>query len=622
MSTRAPAGAARRAQVKRLLDGAELEPPGLPPSSVLVVRSLSAPGHLVPRPGAVRPPPEWERAVRAALAERWRGAARPLRGPVPAGAEAVWFADTAELIAAFARDAVGGSVARWWWQALLKGLPGGPLAALAALWSREARHVPAALEHLAAGGEAVRIVAALPAASATRILAAVAAAFETPALLAAPAAARTLGTDAARGVESPSSAHPLDVTVDPRGGGVPSAIKTVDQGARSPAAAPWTGFLPREAVPRGLAPEHAALLGVSLMMHRAPLIARSTAFVARFVRWRAEAAAPAPAIPPRSASPPAVADDTYRATRSVERVEASSASVDREGADRPASAELHPQETAAVDGHSETRIERRASTASYRPKAVDVPGDAEHGDDAPSAVVARREGEEGASASDDVEAEVWGVEILHPPVEEARAASGACGVFFLVNVLRSMGFFRALDEHFGVEPAVGGWAWVELVARALLGPDAGGLADDPLWRVLAELDGREPDVLPGGGFVAPRTEALPERWIDLFRGAPPAPESSPPLGMRPSAALRRFLDVVIPVIRARIEAALAAAGGDADERLETALLRRMGTVAATRTHVDVHLELDQATLPVRLAGLDANPGWVPELARVVTFYFA
>ncbi|WP_420129119.1 hypothetical protein, partial [Longimicrobium sp.] len=551
----------------------------------------------------------------------WRGAARPLRGPVPAGAEAVWFADTAELIAAFARDAVGGSVARWWWQALLKGLPGGPLASLAALWSREARHVPAALEHLSAGGEGVRIVAALPAASATRILAAVAAAFEVPSLLAAPTATSWLSVDGARGVGSAPSSVASSTSTDARGEVVPSTREEVDRAARSPAPAPWTGYLPREAVPRGLAPEHAALLGVSLMMHRAPLVARSTAFVARFVRWRAEAAAPSSVLPRRSDTP-TVAEDAERATRSIERTEASSSSVDGERADRPASAEAHPRETAGVDEDAQPRIGRRASTESHRPKAVDVSGDADRGEDAPVAVAAGRGGEEDAAASEGAEAEAWGVEVLNPPVDEARAASGACGVFFLVNVLRSMGFFRALDEHFGVEPAVGGWAWVELVARALLGPDAAGLADDPLWRVLAELDGREPEVLPGGGFAAPRTEALPERWIDLFGGTPPAPEPSPPLGMQPSGALTRFLDVVIPVIRARIGAALVAAGGDADERLETALLRRMGAVAATRTHVDVHLELDQATLPVRLAGLDANPGWVPELARVVTFYFA
>jgi hypothetical protein len=195
-------------------------------------------------------------------------------------------------------------------------------------------------------------------------------------------------------------------------------------------------------------------------------------------------------------------------------------------------------------------------------------------------------------------------------------------VFYLVNVLRSMDFHRALDEHFGVEPAIGGWGWIELVARGLLGPRAGGLADDPLWRLLAVLDGRDPEELPGAGFAAPRTERLPDAWIDLFRGHPPPPEPSPPLGMRPGAELQRFLDLLVPVVRARIAAALAAAGGDPAEGLETALVRRIGTVEATRTHVDVRMELDQATLPVRLAGLDATPGWVPELARVVTFHFA
>lgn len=618
MSTRAPAGPARRAQVKRLLDAAELEPPGLPPASVLVVRSLSAPGRLAPRAGDVRPPAEWERAVRAALTERWRGAARPLRGPVPAGAQAVWFADTAEMIAAFARDAVGGGVARWWWQALLRGLPGGPLAALAALWSREARHVPAALEHLAAAGEAARVAAALPATSATRILAAVAAAYEAPALLAAPAAAPPVGADPARGAEPGASrgapaASPG--TTGAAGGARAGSADTGEGGTRiaprSPAPPPWSGFLPADVVPRELAPEHAALLGVSLMLHRAPLMARSTAFVARFVRWRAEAAAPAPVIPraefPTSSRPAHI----QPAAPAIEHAE------------RPSSARLHPPTNAdRVD--AERRMQRGPPADSHLPNAVETARDAD-AEDAPSASVAEREAREIASGAEGAEAEAadaWRVEVLNPPAEEVGAASAACGVFYLVNVLRSMAFFRALDEHFALEPAVGGWGWVELVARALLGPDAGGLADDPVWRVLAELDGREPDVLPGRGFLAPRTEALPGRWMDLFGGTPPAPAPSPPLGMRPSAALQAFLDLVIPVIRARIQAALVAAGGEADERLETTLVRRMGTVTATRTHVDVHMEPDQATLPVRLAGLDANPGWVPELARVVTFYFA
>jgi hypothetical protein len=254
----------------------------------------------------------------------------------------------------------------------------------------------------------------------------------------------------------------------------------------------------------------------------------------------------------------------------------------------------------------------------HHPGAVQSPDSMETGRaDAPAPSASDRIG----GTADQAETDGWAVRVHEAPPEEARAASAACGVFYLVNVLRSLRFNRALDEHFGVPPVIGGWGWIELVARGLLGPGAGGLADDPVWRLLAELDGRAPDALPGGGFIPPQSERLPDAWTDLFGGRPPAPQASPLLGMDAHPDLRRFVDLVIPVIHARIAAALHAAGGDPEEGLETMLIRRMGTVEATRTHVDVRMELDQATLPVRLAGLDATPGWVPELARVVTFYF-
>ncbi|MET0398130.1 MAG: hypothetical protein ABW277_15120, partial [Longimicrobiaceae bacterium] len=154
---------ALRLRMQRLLGGASLEPEAMPPCAVLVVRSLGdpLPGRLRPGPADVLPSREWERAVRGALAERYRQAARPARGVVPAGAAAVLFADQAELLAAFARDACAGVAgARWWWAALARGLGGG-VEALVRLWLREPHHVPAAVEHLAAWGEAGRVMAAL-----------------------------------------------------------------------------------------------------------------------------------------------------------------------------------------------------------------------------------------------------------------------------------------------------------------------------------------------------------------------------------------------------------------------------------------------------------------------------
>lgn len=42
---------------------------------------------------------------------------------------------------------------------------------------------------------------------------------------------------------------------------------------------------------------------------------------------------------------------------------------------------------------------------------------------------------------------------------------------------------------------------------------------------------------------------------------------------------------------------------------------------ASASHVDLHFRLNDARLPVRRAGLDINPGWLPWLGRVVTFHY-
>jgi hypothetical protein len=57
------------------------------------------------------------------------------------------------------------------------------------------------------------------------------------------------------------------------------------------------------------------------------------------------------------------------------------------------------------------------------------------------------------------------------------------------------------------------------------------------------------------------------------------------------------------------------------EELPGTLLQRRARIAYDRTHVDVAFPLAEASVPVRRAGLDRDPGWVPELARVITFQF-
>ena len=99
----------------------------------------------------------WQQAVRAALGSVAAAAARPIEGVPAAGANAVIFADVAEMLACLARDWCDGSVhAYWWWRVLLK-----DQSSLWKIWSREPESIPTALAHLARRGKLVEFVTAL-----------------------------------------------------------------------------------------------------------------------------------------------------------------------------------------------------------------------------------------------------------------------------------------------------------------------------------------------------------------------------------------------------------------------------------------------------------------------------
>ena len=102
-----------RLRFEGMLACADLHPPGLPPAAQLFVREIRVPASvaLPLSSGAARPPPAWEAAFVDELERARRRAARPAIGAVPASADAVLFADEAELLACLAHDALEGT--RW-----------------------------------------------------------------------------------------------------------------------------------------------------------------------------------------------------------------------------------------------------------------------------------------------------------------------------------------------------------------------------------------------------------------------------------------------------------------------------------------------------------------------------
>ena len=137
-------------RVASLLNAADIQPAGLTPSAIVCIRKLSTSRHvpLSLQHGGVRPPHAWEQSVTASLEQMIRHAARPILSPVPANAEAVIFADQAELLACMANDWCEGVITtRWWWQGLFKGTE--MVQVLLPTWLNAPEYVPAALQHLA-----------------------------------------------------------------------------------------------------------------------------------------------------------------------------------------------------------------------------------------------------------------------------------------------------------------------------------------------------------------------------------------------------------------------------------------------------------------------------------------
>jgi hypothetical protein len=225
------------------------------------------------------------------------------------------------------------------------------------------------------------------------------------------------------------------------------------------------------------------------------------------------------------------------------------------------------------------------------------------------------------------------------------------------------GDFTGSERGLALDP----WDFVALVGAELLGARA---PRDPAWGLLADLAGRERDAPPGRGFRAPRAWRLPRDWLAPFgpggppwrwsaegprlrirhpggfavvdvtrrgpaRGqldrelrpysefAPPRLVAAPahsvtprnPLGAAPGVA--RWTAWVTAYARARLALGLGVRGRE----LPRVMLRRPALVTTSSARVDVAFQLDDLPLPIRLAGLDRDPGWMPAAGRSVHFVF-
>jgi hypothetical protein len=628
-----------RLGLEGLLASAPLHPRRLPSEALLCVRRLGDPRPRTVRTGrhAARLPPAWALALEASLERLAAAAARPALGPVPASAEAVLFADEAELLACLARDVGSGEGgARWWWQVLYGGRD--LQRVLVEAWVDAPELLAPVLERLTAASAVVPVLRRL-----------------------GPAVAQALGLALAR-------RH-----------GLRAVVASLEAAPAAPAAAPdpFRTAAP-EVASMSVGVEERTLVGLALLLRRAPALLRAGPFAEGLSAWRAATAAgaarpqdgapagrrvtPGTAGSPRSipSAPPLAVDPPAGHATSI----AALAPGDQEGLQAPLPG---PVEPSAEDGPP--RAERGAPprAAPTEPRAPAAPANAlETSAEARPAVVPeppplapalletpvpRQQASAAASPM------VAQSEPVPAPLQVVETGLG--GLFYLVNVGLFLGlypdFTRPL-EH-GLDLSI--WDFVALLGRELLEEPS---PDDPIWRLLARLADRAPADAPGEGFSPPDAWRLPPAWlaplpdprpcrwscdgerlrlehpagflvVDVAlvgdaaalaarEGSPYAMPTTGPASARPPAmvagsAQERWAARLAGYLRARLARALLLEPPAA----VALLLRAPARIVVDETRIEVQLSLERHPLQVRLAGLDRDPGWLPSGGRSLCFRY-
>ncbi len=198
------------------------------------------------------------------------------------------------------------------------------------------------------------------------------------------------------------------------------------------------------------------------------------------------------------------------------------------------------------------------------------------------------------------------------------------GILYLINLLPLLK--SRLAENV-LAQYTSGWGLIEATAKGLLGTQYARYEDDSMWDVLTLLDDRRDRFIASSS-----TSTTDEDGIPPFDDIPPVgTDSSRPFGLsiaNEDVINRSLLGTdpqdsqSMPIIEAYRFLMGLLHEPDLDmAQIAEMVLYKYGRVVVSRTHVDLFMSMEEIILPIRRAGLDRDPGWVPDLARIVLFHF-
>jgi hypothetical protein len=233
------------------------------------------------------------------------------------------------------------------------------------------------------------------------------------------------------------------------------------------------------------------------------------------------------------------------------------------------------------------------------------------------------------------------------------------GLLYLMNVVLHLELYADFSHPLrpGLDLPI--WRFLALIGEEFASE---GLSQDLLWSCLKDLCGSVNQ--PADEWIPPEEWVMPAGWLSMFPSAEPWRWSFHSGRLRlvhpagfvvyerimnesglgeelhrfrveytgmaqlerheadvesiEDVGLRRWVNWLVPYVRARVSLALAVDEND----VMSLLLRRHCRIELTDGRLDAFFSLQDHPIEIRLAGLDRNPGWVPAAGRYVEFHYA
>jgi hypothetical protein len=638
-----------RLRLENTLAATDFTPAGLPPQTILCVKKLRDPQPETLRLNNydVTRPDVWRSSLAREIERLYRRAARPVRETVPAQAESVVFADDAELLACLATDWCENILAgNWWWRGLFPNLQ--TAHSVAQIWISSTESAPAALEILAQTKRAVPFMSKLQPSEVKGLLRQIILVF---------------GLEHLRKVMFETIAEKPDLQFENSFFAAP------------PKNAPWLAFAPETEV---LSPdfERQSLLGIGLMLARAPRIVRSSEF-ARQVENLRRAPENRAKISPTEAVEIFVRSEKKRAeiprksgekhfTTEKKNLPPDSLETETSPVSENKAAQIFA-EVPPVEKHPAENADfpKAAQPEFASPKNLEKSNDVSFESSVSEIIFRRQESGTKTEIKQFEKLPIHQVFAEESVVEtddrerELSVETDFGGVFYLLNLGLYLKLYRDFADTETMEIDLNIWDFVALLSLELTD---GQIENDVVWRLLAQLAGRESDYHPAKNFNAPNDWRMPPEWlktfptdekwtwaktekrlvvrhpsgfsiIDIERRGGAENQLNDELkiyrrGFSESAAndfpniaeaSKTWLKNLTEYVEIRLRQALNLPADE--EAISAVLLERRATIVVTATHLDVTFRLADLPFAVRFSGLDRDAGWIPAAGKYVKFHY-